>query len=59
VGGEMRIIAFVTNAAALKTILAHVGEPTAPPEVAPAPGPPLGEQATQFHCDDTPAPAPQ
>jgi hypothetical protein len=35
-GGEMRIIAFVTDAAALKTILEHLGEPSAPPEVAPA-----------------------
>ncbi|MGH8699930.1 MAG: IS91 family transposase, partial [Burkholderiales bacterium] len=34
-GAEMRIIAFVTDAPAVNTILGHLGEPTRPPEVAP------------------------
>jgi hypothetical protein len=55
----MRIIAFVIDAPALTTILAHLGEPTAAPEVAPARGPPLWEQPAQPHWDDTPAPAPE
>ena len=40
-GGEMKIIAFVTEAVVVRDILAHLGEPTAPPRMAPARGPPL------------------
>jgi hypothetical protein len=55
----MRLIAFVTDAPLIHSILTYLGEPTTPPEVAPARGPPLWEQAAQFHRDDTPAPAPE
>jgi hypothetical protein len=55
----MRIIAFVTERPAIHSILSYLGEPTAPPELAPARGPPLWEQATQLHWDDIPAPAPE
>ena len=55
----MRIIAFLTERPAIHSILRCLSEPTAPPEVAPARGPPLWEQATQLHWDDTPAPAPE
>ena len=58
-GSQMRIIAFVTDRPAIHSILRYLGEPTAPPEVAPARGPPLWEQAIQLHWDDIPAPAPQ
>jgi hypothetical protein len=37
----MRIIALITAGPALRDILAHLGEPTAPPRIAPARGPPL------------------
>jgi len=37
----MRIIAFITDGPAVRNILAHLGEPTAPPRIAPASGPPL------------------
>jgi hypothetical protein len=37
----MRIIAFLTGPSAVRAILAHLGEPTAPPRIAPARGPPL------------------
>jgi hypothetical protein len=57
--GEMRIIAFLTHEPAIHSTLTHLGEPTAPPKVAPARGPPLWEQAAQFHWDHTPAPAPE
>jgi hypothetical protein len=59
-GGEMRLIAFVTDAAAVKTILGHLGQPTSPPEVAPARGPPLWDQAPEplANWDDAPAPVP-
>jgi hypothetical protein len=39
-GAQMRLIAFVTDPPALTTILAHLGEPTTPPEVARPRGPP-------------------
>ena len=58
-GAEMRIIAFVTDPGAVRSILIHLGEPTTPPRAAPARGPPLWEQAAQSHWDDTSAPAPE
>ena len=42
-----------------RSLLIHLGEPTTPPRAAPARGPPLWEQAAQFHWDDTSAPAPE
>lgn len=42
----MRVIAFVTDAPTIHDILVHLGEPTAPPRVAPARGPPRSEQAS-------------
>ena len=44
-GGEMRIIAFINEAIAVREILAHLGEPTSPPPLAPARRPPLWEMA--------------
>jgi len=35
-GTDMRVIAFVTDAPTIHDILVHLGEPTAPPRVAPA-----------------------
>lgn len=55
-GGAMRIIAFITDAPTVRTILAHLGEPTAPPRSAPARGPPLGA-AAGAEQDPTPDPA--
>lgn len=52
-GGEMRIIAFITEAVAVRDILAHLGEPTAPPRMAPARGPPLWEVPVAGHGGDT------
>jgi len=42
-GGEMRIIAFITDAAAVREILSHLGEPTSPPRLMKARAPPLWE----------------
>jgi hypothetical protein len=39
----MRILAFITEALAVRDILAHLGEPTSPPRLAPARDPPLWE----------------
>jgi hypothetical protein len=46
-GRQMRIIAFLTAAPAAKTILGHLREPTTPPEVARAPGPPLWDPVAE------------
>ena len=40
-GGKMRIIAFITEGTAIREILAHLDEPTSPPRLMPARGPPL------------------
>jgi hypothetical protein len=40
-GADMRIIAFITDGPTVRDILGHCGEPTAPPRIAPARGPPL------------------
>jgi len=45
----MRIIAFITDGPTVRDLLAHLGEPTAPPRVAPARGPPLWEAANAEH----------
>lgn len=45
-GGEMRLIAFITAPVTVRDILAHLGEPAAPPRIAPARGPPLWAAAS-------------
>ena len=42
-GAEMQIVAFVTETPSVQAILAHIGEPTCPPPVSPARGPPAWE----------------
>jgi len=56
----MRIIAFITGACAVREILSHLGEPTSPPPIAPARGPPLWEMADadQGEFDPPAQPAP-
>ena len=39
-GAEMGIIAFITDASTVRDILVHLGEPAAPPRMAPARAPP-------------------
>ena len=48
-GGAMRIIAFITDGPTVHDILGHLGEPTAPPRIAPARGPPLWEATDAEH----------
>jgi hypothetical protein len=59
-GGEIRILALLTEASAVREILAHLGEPTSPPPRAPARGPPLWEMsdAAPTECDPQAQPAP-
>jgi hypothetical protein len=55
--GAMHIIAFITDGPTVRDILAHLGEPTAPPRIAPARGPPLWEAAgAEHHPTADPAP---
>ena len=56
----MRIIAFITDGPTVRDILAHLGEPAAPPRIAPARGPPLWElpPAGQREIDPQAQPAP-
>jgi hypothetical protein len=58
---EMRIIAFITDPAPMRDILVHLGEPTAPPRIAPARGPPLWDlpDAGAGDCDPHAQPAPE
>jgi hypothetical protein len=57
-GGAMRIIAFIDDPTEVKKILAHLGEPTAPPKLAPARGPPLWEAAQHGSADPFAKPMP-
>ncbi len=59
-GGAMRIIAFITDGPTVRDLLAHLGEPIAPPTVAPARGPPLWAwpPAGQREIDPQAQPAP-
>jgi hypothetical protein len=50
-GADMRIIAFITEAAPVEQILTHIGEPARPPAITPARGPPA--------WDDAPEPMPE
>jgi hypothetical protein len=58
--GAMRIIAFITDPSTVRDILVHLGEPIAPPRIAPARGPPLWETTGAEHdpsADPVPQPA--
>ena len=54
-GGDIRLIAFITDPAPIRKILTHLGEPLAPPPLAPARGPrgpPTGwAELVQVHDD--------
>ena len=47
-GGRVRLIGFITEPATVRQILAHVGEPTTAPAIAPARSPPLEVNAQQL-----------
>jgi hypothetical protein len=56
-GAPMRILAFVTDTASVTRILQHLGQPTRPPPVSPARGPPVWEESFDpgpaFHPEAT------
>ena len=43
-GGQMRLIAFITEGAQIRRILDHIGVDTEPPHISPARGPPLWDE---------------
>ena len=47
-GGWVRLIGFITEPATVRQILAHVGEPTSAPAIAPARSPPVEVNAQQL-----------
>ena len=47
-GGRVRLIGFITEPATVRQILAHVGEPTSAPAIAPARSPPVEVIAQQL-----------
>jgi len=51
-GGDIRLIAFITEPEPVRKILRHVGEPLAPPPISPARGPPTDwAEFVQVHDD--------
>jgi hypothetical protein len=54
----MRIIAFITDGPTVRDILVYLGEPTAPPRIAPARAPPLWDLPDAEH-DPAAGPPPQ
>ncbi|MFM7519738.1 MAG: substrate-binding domain-containing protein [Planctomycetota bacterium] len=51
-GGDIRLIAFITEPGPIRKILAHLGEPLEPPPVSPARGPPADwGELVQIHDD--------
>ncbi len=47
-GGRVRLIGFITERATVRQILAHVGEPTTAPAIAPARSPPVEANAQEL-----------
>jgi len=51
-GGQMRLIAFITEGTQIKKILDHIGADSDPPHISPARGPPLWEDGGDAQMDD-------
>ncbi len=51
-GGRVRLIGFITEAATVRQILAHAGEPTSAPAIAPARSPPVEVIAQQLNAPE-------
>ena len=52
-GGRVRLIGFITEPATVRQILAHAGEPTTAPPIAPARSPPVKANAQQLIAPET------
>jgi hypothetical protein len=53
-GGRMRLLALIQNPDEIKRFLRHLGEPTEPPPLAPARGPPYARTERRITPDDPP-----
>ena len=58
-GGRVRLIGFITEPATVRQILAHVGEPTTAPAIAPARSPPVEANAQQLIAPEAVEPIPE
>ncbi len=58
-GGEMEIIAFITEAPTVRAILTHIGEPNEAPPISPCRGPPEWEMFNQMVDFDPIHPEPE
>ncbi len=58
-GADMRLIAFVVEAAPVERILLALGEPPRPPPITPARGPPAWDLALSLSKGDAPEPMPE
>lgn len=58
-GGEVEIIAFITEAPAVRAILTHIGEPSQAPPISPCRGPPAREMLHQTVDFDPIRPEPE
>jgi hypothetical protein len=56
-GGQMRLIAFITEGTQIRRILDHIGVDSEPPQISPARGPPLWEDC-DAQTDEGVAPGP-
>jgi hypothetical protein len=50
-GGEIRLIALINDAAGIRKILVHLGEPHEPPKISPAREPPLWDACDEARKD--------
>jgi hypothetical protein len=51
-GGQMRLIAFITEGMQIRKILDHIGVDSEPPHISPARGPPLWDDCRDAQTDE-------
>ena len=51
-GGQMRLIAFITEGTQIRKILEHIGVDSEPPHISPARGPPLWDGCGEAQIDE-------
>ena len=51
-GGQIRLIAFITEGTQIRRILDHIGVDSEPPHISPARGPPLWDDCSDAQMDD-------
>ncbi len=51
-GGQMRLIAFITDGTQIRKILDHIGVDSEPPRISPACGPPLWDDCSDAQTDE-------